>query len=140
MADRYTAPLPKPTPDTAPYWEALRNHELHIQRCRECNEAFFYPRSICPGCASPRVEWFPASGRGRLHTFTVVHAAMPNTPLPPPFVVAIVELDEGPRLMTNLVGIDPDPAKISCEMPVEIVYADVTDECTLPHFQPIGDA
>ncbi|MDG2308408.1 MAG: Zn-ribbon domain-containing OB-fold protein [Candidatus Binatia bacterium] len=138
MADRYEAPLPKPTPDTQLYWKALRGHELHIQRCGDCNEAYFYPRSVCPHCLSGNVAWFRASGRGRLHTFTIVYAAGPKPPLPTPYIIAVVELEEGPRMLTNLVGVDPDPAKLSCDLPVEIEFADVTDECTLPHFRLAG--
>ncbi len=140
MPDRYEAPLPKPTPDTKPYWDALREHELQIQRCGDCNEAYFYPRSLCPSCLSGNVEWFRASGRGRLHTFTIVHAAGPKPVLPVPYVIAMIELDEGPRLMSNLVGVEPDSDQIACDMQVEIEYADVTDSCTLPRFRPVGGA
>ncbi len=131
--------MPKPTPETAPYWEALRRHELRVQRCDDCGEAFFYPRNVCPACLSDRLTWVPASGRGRLHSFTIVHAGIATPPLPLPYVVAIVELDEGPRLMSNLVGVDPDPEALSCDMPVEIEFADVTDEVTLPRFRPVGE-
>jgi uncharacterized OB-fold protein len=136
MADEYNAPVPKPTPDAAPFWDGLRKHELHVQRCRDCGQAYFYPRNVCPGCLSGDVEWFQASGRGRLHTFSIVHVPGRNPPLPPPYVLAMVELEEGPRLLTNLVGVEPDPARIRCEMPVVVDYADVTSELTLPRFRP----
>jgi len=138
MADRYEAPLPKATPDTQRHWDALRRHELYIQRCTDCGEAYFYPRNVCPGCLSDDVEWFRASGRGRLHTFTILPHGGPRPPLPPPYVVAVVELEEGPRMMSNLVGVEPDPDQIRCDMPVVIEYVDVTDECTLPRFRPVG--
>jgi len=132
----YKSPLPAPTPDTKPFWDGLKQHQLRLPRCLDCKQAFFYPRNVCPHCLSGRIEWFTASGRGKLHTFTINHRPLRNPPLEPPFVVAMIELEEGPRLMSNLVGIDPDPAKIRCDMPVVIDYADVTPEVTLPRFRP----
>jgi uncharacterized OB-fold protein len=128
--------LPKPTPDSLPFWKGLKAHELRLQRCRSCRQAFFYPRNVCPHCLSGDVEWFHASGRGRVHTFVVNHLPGRNFPLDAPYVIAVVELEEGPRLLTNLVGVEPDPAKIRCEMPVVIEYVDVTEEFTLPRFRP----
>ncbi len=96
----------------------------------------FYPRAVCPHCLGNDLEWRRVSGRGRLHTFTVVHRGQKGFPIGPPYVIAIVELDEGPRMMTNLVGIDPDPAKLSIGMPVEVVFQDVSAEVALPHFRP----
>lgn len=136
MPDDYKAPLPHPTPDSKPFWSAAKQHELRIQRCRACGDAYFYPRNVCPSCLSRDVEWFTASGRGRLHTFVIVHRGLKVTPLELPYVLAMVELEEGPRLMTNLVGIEPDPAKIRCDMPVVVEWADVTPEVTLPRFRP----
>jgi len=136
MADEYKAPLPNPTPDSKPFWEAARLHELRLQRCRSCSEAYFYPRNVCPGCLSTDVEWFTASGRGRVHTFSIVHRGLKVAPLPMPYVLAVVQLEEGPRLMTNLVGVEPDPAHVRCDMPVVVEWADVTPEATLPRFRP----
>jgi hypothetical protein len=82
------------------------------------------------------LAWRRASGRGTLHTFTVVHRGQRNFPLATPYVIAIVELAEGPRLMTNLVGIDADPAKIRIGLPVEVVFEDISTEIALPRFQP----
>ena len=132
----YSGPLPVATPETRPFWEAARRHELSLQRCRACSTYVFYPRAACPRCLSADLEWRRVSGRGRLHTFTVVHRGARNFPLPTPYVIAIVELDEGPRLMTNLVGVEPDPAKIAFGMPVEVVFEDVSPEVTLPRFRP----
>ncbi len=135
MSD-YSGPLPVPTPETRPFWEASRRHELVVQRCRACGRHFFYPRAACPHCLSGDLEWQPVSGRGTVHTFTVVHRGQRNFPLPTPYVIAIVELAEGPRLMTNLVGIEADPAKIRIGLPVEVVFEDVTAEIALPRFRP----
>ena len=131
----YTGALPTPTPETKPYWDALKEHRLLIQRCKECQRAYFYPRPFCPKCFSFNVEWFEASGRGKLYSFVINHRPAPGFG-PEPYVIAVVELDEGPRMMTNLIDVEPDPDKISCDMPVRIVYEDVTTEITLPKFRP----
>jgi hypothetical protein len=135
MSD-YRGPLPVASPETRAYWDAARRHELQLQRCRACGRHVFYPRAVCPHCFSVDLEWRRVSGRGRLHTFTVVHRGLRDFPLGSPYVIAIVELDEGPRLMTNLVGVEADPAKIRIGTPVEVVFEDVSAEVTLPRFRP----
>jgi len=132
----YSGPIPVPTPESRPYWEAARRHELELQRCRACSRFFFYPRAACPHCLSSDLEWQRVSGRGTLHTFTVVYRGQRNFPLGAPYVLEIVELEEGPRLMTNLVGVEPDPARIAIGMPVEVVFEDVSDDVALPRFRP----
>jgi uncharacterized protein len=139
MAD-YAGPLPVPSPETQPFWDAARRHQLALPFCRPCGRFFFFPRAACPGCLSAALEWRPVSGRGTLHTFTVVHRGLKGFPLGSPYVIAIVELAEGPRMMSNLVGVEPDPAKIRIGMPVEVVFRDVSPEFTLPHFRPTGGA
>lgn len=135
MAD-YSGPLPVPTPETRPFWEAARRHELSLPRCRACRRLHYYPRALCPFCGCGDLEWTTCSGRGVVHTFTIVHRGQKGFPLPPPYVLAIVELEEGPRMMTTLVGVDPDPAAVRIGMPVEVAWADVTPEVTLPRFAP----
>ena len=132
----YKGPVPLPTPETRPFWEAARRHELQLRRCRACGLHHFYPRAACPHCLSADLEWRRASGRGTLHTFTVVHRGQRDFPLGAPYVIAIVELAEGPRLMTNLVGIAPDPAAIRIGMPVEVTFEDVSSDVALPRFRP----
>lgn len=139
MAD-YAGPIPVSLPETRPYWDAARRHELQLPWCVPCGAFFFYPRAACPTCLSGEIEWRRVSGRGRLHTFTLVHRGPKGFPLRTPFVLAMVELDEGPRVMTNLVGIDATPEAVRIGMPVEVTFADVTDEIALPHFRPVGDA
>jgi uncharacterized OB-fold protein len=134
----YAGPLPIPTPETRPFWEAARRHELSLPRCRACGALHYYPRGACPGCLSRDLEWVRCSGRGRLHTFTIVHRGQKGFPLPTPYVLAVVQLDEGPRMMTNLVGVDPAQARF--DMPVEVAWADVTPEVTLVHFRPATGA
>src|SRR5439155_375957 len=84
----YSGPLPVPTPETRPFWEAARRHELSLQRCRACGAYVFYPRAACPRCLGPDLEWRRVSGRGRLHTFTVVHRGARSFPLPAPYALA----------------------------------------------------
>jgi len=135
MAD-YTGPLPVPTPETRPFWDAARRHELCVQRCTACGRHLFYPRVACPHCFGGELEWRRVSGRGRLHTFTVVHRGQRGFPLAAPYVIAIVELAEGVRLMTNLIDVAPDPAVLRIGMPVEVVFEDVTPDVALPRFRP----
>jgi uncharacterized OB-fold protein len=139
MADA-KPPILVPLPETKPYWAAARRHELSLPWCRSCGAFHFYPRASCPHCLSGDLEWRRVSGRGRLETFTIVHRGPKNFPLGTPYVLAVVALDEGPRLMTNLVGIAPDPAQVKIGMAVEVVFADAGDGVALPHFRPAGAA
>ncbi|MBX9472371.1 Zn-ribbon domain-containing OB-fold protein [Microcella sp.] len=129
--------LPMPDSDSAEYWEGLARGELRLQRCTACGIAQFYPRSLCATCGGS-VEWFAATGKGTVHTFTVVrtHGAEPFRSLVP-FTLAIVELEEGPRMMTNLTGIDPDDVRI--DLPVELEPVSAGD-ITLPFFTPRADS
>lgn len=129
-------PLPVPDQDTRPYWEAARRHELLIQRCRTCGQHYFYPRPYCPHCLSANTEWVRASGRGTVYSYTVNYR--PSTPALAdrvPYVVALIDLVEGPRMMSNIVGCDP--AEVRIGMAVEVTFEDVTDEISLPVFRPV---
>lgn len=127
----------RPTPETAPFWEGVRTGVLRLPRCRDCGAHHFYPRARCPHCWSRNLEWVTARGTGRLHAFTINYRP-PAHCGPGPVIVAIVELDEGPRLMTELVGVDPDPARLRCDMPVEAVFEPPTAGVRLPKFRPAG--
>jgi hypothetical protein len=125
------------TPEARPYWDGAREGRLMVPRCRACGQAFFYPRVLCPFCASRDIEWIQASGRGRLYSFAIAHQIGNKAfRVTMPVVLALVELEEGPRLLTNLVNVAPDPATIRCDMPVEVVFEKQTDEISLPLFQP----
>jgi uncharacterized protein len=136
MAQGVPRRLPIPQPETELYWEKARAHELWLKRCDDCGGAFFYPRSICPLCFSRNTQWVQASGRGTLYAFSIVHRP-PSPAFTAPYVAAIVELEEGPRMPTNLVEVEPDPAAIRIGMPVELVFEDVTDAISLPKFRPV---
>ena len=130
------APLPRPTPESKPFWDALKQRRLLIQRCEDCSHAYYYPRPFCPACLSDDVKWEEAGGKGKLYSFVINHRAAPG--FVAPYIIAVVQLDEGPRMMTNLIGVEPDPEMVRCEMQVEIVFDDVDDDFTLPRFRPVG--
>ena len=132
----YRKPLPRIDEESRGYWEALARHELYLQRCRDCGTKRFPPRAVCPACLSSASAWVRASGRGTVYTFTVTHQNQaPGFREEVPYVLAVVELAEGPRLMTNIVGCAPDAVRIG--MPVEVVFEVVTPEITLAKFRPV---
>jgi uncharacterized protein len=127
--------LPRPTTESQPFWDALARHELVVQRCGSCGRFFFPPSNRCQHCWSDDVAWEPVSGRGRLYSFTVFHRAYAAELADQlPYVVGVVELDEGPRLITNVVGCAPGDVRV--DLPVEVVFDDLTDEVTLHAFRP----
>ncbi len=130
----YTGPIPVPTPESRPFWDAAKRHALELPRCRSCGALHYYPRGACPRCLSGDLVWERVRGTGRVHTFTIVHRGQKGFPVPTPYVLAVVELDEGPRMMTTLVDVDPAAVKIG--MPVEVTFRDVSDAIALPLFRP----
>lgn len=119
-ARSWPSPLPRPTPTTEPFWEGLRVGEIRIQRCDACSAWVFYPRSNCPRCLSPSLAWQRVSGRGRLHSFTI--ARLPTAPFfaaAVPQKLALIELDEGVRIPSTLVGVEE--SEIAVGMRVEPV-------------------
>lgn len=126
-------PVPVPTPETAHYWEGTANRELRLQRCRACTTTYFPPQPFCPACASDDVAVIQASGRGSLYSYVITHLPAPG--FVPPYVLAVVALDEGPRLLSNVVNVDPDPEALPLDLPLEVVY-EVVGDVTLPLFRP----
>ena len=125
-------PFPVPDRDSAPFWEGTRAGELRIQRCGDCGRHFFYPRALCPHCLSDQLEWVRASGRGTVHSFTVVHRTSEEFIADLPFPVGLVDLDEGVRMMARL-----DVAEPEVGMPVRVVFERVDDQLSLPHFKEV---
>lgn len=114
-------PIPRPTAETAPFWEGCRRGELLYQRCRACGHAQFYPRSLCAACSATDLEWLPSSKRGTIHSFTVVQRAPTEAfKADVPYVLALVDLEEGFRMMLNVLGASPDQVRIG--QPVRIVF------------------
>jgi len=132
----YKKPLPVPTPDSEKFWTMAAKHELWIQKCLECNKAYFYPRMICPDCLSNNVVWFEASGKGTLHTYMINHRAAPGFEDEVPYAIAIVQLIEGPRMMTNIVGVENTPENLILDMPLRVVFDDVTENISIPKWEP----
>jgi hypothetical protein len=129
-------PLPMPNEDTAPYWEAAHRGELRMQRCGACGWVRFPPSLLCPRCLAEEAAWDLMRGRGVVFSWVIVHhsqhpAFNPDTP----YNVAIVALEEGPRLHTNLVECGLDEIRIG--MAVEVVFERVNDDVTLPRFRPV---
>jgi uncharacterized OB-fold protein len=129
-------PLPKPTPETQPFWDGARDGRLLIMHCNACARDYFYPRPYCPFCFSQDTSWKQASGKAKLHTYMIIHRAAPGFEGEAPYVVGVVQLDEGPRMMTNIVGIEPNPANLTVDMPLEVSFDKANDEITLPKFRP----
>jgi uncharacterized OB-fold protein len=134
----YTKPLPRQEdPElTHPFWDAAKRHELMIPRCARCDSYFWYPRAACPSCLREDWEWASVSGKARLHTFTIVR--QPSNPAfepDVPYVYAVVQLDEGVRMISTLVDCEV-PDDVAVDMPLEAVFDDVTDDWTLVKFRP----
>jgi uncharacterized protein len=127
-------PVPTPTLETAPYWEGCRQHRLRIQRCSECQHHQFFPRIYCSKCFSADVEWVEATGRAKVLSFTIVRRPVsPAFADEVPYVVALVTLEEGPQMMTNIVECAPEEVTIG--MPVEVVFEDWSDTISIPKFR-----
>ena len=133
----YKKPLPQPNGDTKPFWDGCKEHRLRFQKCQNCGHIRWPPSIICPMCYSYDTEWIVAGGRGKVYTFAVYHqiyhAAFANDI---PYITTIIELEEGPHILSNIVGCSPD--QVRCDMPVEVIWEDITEEFSLPKFKPIS--
>jgi len=131
----YKKPLPRPTVASLPFWEAAKRHELQIQTCGSCGAHIFYPREVCPECLSANLQWIKVSGKGTVYSYTIAQAPThPAFAEDIPYVIAIVELAEGPHLTTNITGCKPEEVRVG--MPVVATFDDVTPEMTLVKFRP----
>jgi uncharacterized OB-fold protein len=127
--------LPNPDHETQAFWDACKEERLLLRHCNACGRDHYYPRPFCPKCWSEDVTWKEASGDGTLYTFSIVRV----NDLPPfhervPYVAAIVELDEGPRVMTNVEGLEFDDLEIG--MPLRVSFRAISDDVTIPVFRP----
>lgn len=128
MAER-KLPAPQANPETKPYWDAAAEGKLKVKRCRACGEHHHYPRALCPFCFSDDTEWRDATGRGTIYTYSVMRRA------PIPYAIAYVELEEGPRMMTNIVDCDLD--KIRIGQKVTVVFKPSEGGPPVPMFAPV---
>ena len=126
-------PLPRPTELSRPHWDGCREGVLRVQRCNGCGSFVFVPKPVCGGCLGNDLSWVESSGRGTLYRYTTVER--PQQPsFEVPYTVAIVELEEGWHMLSNLVGIAPHEVEIG--MPLEVNFERMSDEITLPYFKP----
>lgn len=136
MSDEtYDRPRPDYEPEAVPYGDALREHRLTVQHCLECGEHFFPPSTRCPGCLSDRLEWLDVAGSGTVWASVTLHRAyQPAYEGDVPYNIAIVELDEGPKVWTNVVGVPPSEVVVG--MRVAVRFDDVAEDLTLARFVP----
>ncbi len=130
-------PMPLADPISLPWWEAAAGHRLVVQHCTDCEHTRHPPAPLCPECRSEGSDWLKLSGRGEVYTFTIVHRPIAaNQSLP--FVIAVVALEGagGIRMISNLVGVDPDALEIG--LPVELVWEDMSPDVAIPRFRPRG--
>jgi uncharacterized OB-fold protein len=134
MSDRPPIKAPQIDPSTQEFWDGTRRGVLRIKQCGDCGARHYYPRPFCPACWSTNVEWIDAAGTGTLYTYSVVHANdLPSFRSRVPYVVAIVDLDEGPRMETNIVDCPFDELRVG--MRVAVAFED-EGELVLPRFRP----
>jgi len=134
-----TQAIPKPLPvtdeDTQPFWDFCKAHELRVQKCTQCGQLHYPPSPICPHCLNMKSEWVKLSGKGKVFSYILVHRRYhPGFSAELPYTVAIIETDEGIRMLSNVIGCKPDAVKI--DMPVEVAFEDVSPEFALPKFRP----
>jgi len=134
MAD-WKKPLPRISGETRPFWEACRRGELLIQKCNSCEEFQFYPRGICSNCWTTDIAWFKSSGRGTVWTYTVTYQnRTAGFAEEVPYILALVELEEGVKMFTNIVQCNPGDVAIG--MPVEVTFVEASDRISVPFFTP----
>lgn len=131
-------PIPKPTPETQHFWDGTRRGELRLQRCLDCRHVYFPPRPFCPKCGHREVEVFGASGRAALYSYVINYRPMPGHEAP--YSIAVVQLEEGPRMMTNIVDCEQTPEALVLDMPLEARFETLSDEISIPLFAPVDSA
>lgn len=130
-------PLPEPTGDTQPFWQACKKETLTAQRCGQCGRLQFYPRRYCTTCLSDRLDWTVLSGRGTVYSHSTVYRALsPAFQGDIPYIVAVVALEEGIRMISQIVGCTPDSVAVG--MAVDVTFDHVSHEIALPKFRPTG--
>ncbi len=131
-------PRPEPTPETRHFWEGCKQGKLLLQRCPDTGKAYFPPRPFSPYTGNRAVEVFEASGRATLHSYVIHHRAVPG--FTPPYAIAVVELEEGPRMMTNIIDCPQTPEALVLDMKLEVAFVPMDEKTTLPLFRPAKGA
>ena len=133
MSEAYGKLVPTPTPDTQPYWDGMAAGKLVLQRCADCGKVRHYPRPVCDSCYSMNAEWFDATGRGTVHSWTITHHAFhPGFKGDLPYILLTVDLDEGVRMQVQARGIEPSSLRVG--LPVRVDFERVKEDLTLPVF------
>lgn len=130
----FAGPMPRPTSWSKPFWEGTRNHRLLMQRCSKCGVLQFYPRPFCVKCLSAELDWVPVSGKGQVYSYTILRKSSQSGAEGEPYIYCMVELDEGPRMMSNVVECPYEAVEVG--MRVEAIFDEVTPEITLVKFRP----
>ena len=138
MADRSKLPVPRPTPETQHFWDGTKAGELLLQQCNDCSHVYFPPRPFCPKCGHREVSVVKASGKATLYSYVINHR--PHPAFDGPYSIATVELEEGPRMMTNIVDVEQTPEALQLDMALEVKFEPLNDDITLPYFKPAGGA
>jgi uncharacterized OB-fold protein len=131
----HSVPMPPILWDNMGFWEGIKRHELVFQRCKECGTWLHPPRPVCPKCRSFDKEWAPSTGKGTVYSW-VTYQESPHPSFKAPYSVILVEMEEGVRLVSNMVDIKAE--EISIGMPVEVVFEDIAEGLTLPKFRKVG--
>jgi uncharacterized OB-fold protein len=135
----YAKPLPRPSPESRPFWDACHDGRLSLQRCADCAAFWFPPGPLCPECLSDRWAWEVASGRGTIFSFVVMHRVYhPGFAADVPYTVALIELSEGPRMVGNIAPRMGDQVSVGAAVQVE--FERVTAEVSIPRWRPVGGA
>ena len=136
MNPKMPTPAPRVNPETRPYWEGTAQGKLLLPHCQLCKQVIWYPKTLCTQCGHIGVDWVAAKGTGSIYTYTIMRATRAAGPYSEavPYVVAYVELDEGPRIMTNII--DCDPEKLAIGQRVKVVFCDTGEGNALPRFTP----
>ena len=136
MTETPAKPKPRPAPESVPYWQAAKEHRLALPKCEDCSQFWFPPSRTCPHCLSTNFSFQNVSGRGKVFSFVTFHRVYrPAFAEDVPYVVALVELEEGPRVLTNILGVTHEDVR--CEMPVEVVFDDYDEDVAIPKFRPL---
>ena len=139
MDRKPTKARPQPLPESQPFWDGAANGELRIQRCSETGKCFFPPRTYSPFVTAGAADWITATGRARLLSYTITHRPAPGFEGEAPYAIAIVELEEGARMMTNIVGVENSPEALALDMPLVVRFQE-REGYMLPVFAPAGSA
>jgi hypothetical protein len=133
MAD-VKKPLPILDGDSKVFWDGCMENKLFIQHCPDCEKYVFYPRALCPHCMGDAMEWQEVSGKGKVYSYSIVYQATPAFAQDTPFVMALIDLDEGVRILSHIIHCSLD--EVECDMPVKVVFEE-QDGMKLPKFQPV---